>query len=86
MSLKAEPLARFVSVDGSFSFSYPADWEVKSKPVRTHVDEILIKGTNKRQVAVVIDRVKLDKLETFGTFQRPTRVSIWNSDLNFESG
>ena len=58
---------RVVAGDGSFSFVAPEGFAAKPKPVQTHVAELLYKDENKREIGVIVDRVKLDSLTSFGT-------------------
>lgn len=51
-----------------FAFDYPESFELSSKPVKTHLEEVLVKK-GKRQVGVVVDRIKISNLDEFGTPQ-----------------
>ena len=62
----ANAASRFVASDGSFEFDYDEGFVESSKPVKTHVEEVLVKQ-GKRQVGVVVDRVKINSLEDFGS-------------------
>lgn len=61
--------ATFTSQDGRYSFEYDDGFVPSSKPVKTHLDEVLVKGPGKRQIGVVVDRVKIKSLEDFGSPQ-----------------
>ena len=49
-----------------FAFDAPDGFEAKPKPVKTHAAEVLYKN-GKREIGVVVDRVKLDRLVDFGS-------------------
>ena len=49
-----------------FAFDAPDGFEAKPKPVKTHAAEVLYKN-GKREIGVVVDRVRIEKLEDFGT-------------------
>jgi len=50
-----------------YSLTFPNDWKAGNKPVRTHLDEINIKGSGGSELGVSVDPVKIDSLEAFGT-------------------
>jgi len=54
--------------DGKWSFTYPPDWEVSNKLVKTHFQELEVKSTTikKCTVGIAVDPIKLDSLENFG--------------------
>ena len=58
---------RIVAADGSYAFVAPEAFASKPKPVKTHLDEVIYKDTNKREIGVIVDRVKLDRLVDFGS-------------------
>lgn len=64
--VQSQTTKKVVSASGDFEFQYPPTFEVKSKPVRTHLEEVLVKS-GKRQIGVVVDRIKIDSLDDFGT-------------------
>ncbi|CAN8062755.1 unnamed protein product [Agarophyton chilense] len=55
-----------------FSFSYPSNWSVKKKPIKTHLSEVIV--TSDKDAAttagLVVDSVKLSSIESFGTPQQ----------------
>lgn len=65
-TVQSQETKKVVSESGDFEFQYPQTFEVKSKPVRTHLEEVLVKS-GKRQIGVVVDRIKIDSLDDFGT-------------------
>ena len=58
---------RVVAADGAFAFVAPETFNAKPKPVKTHLDEVIYKDENRREIGVVVDRVKLDRLVDFGS-------------------
>lgn len=52
-----------------FSFSYPSDWAVKKKPIKTHLSEVLVTSTadSSTTAGIVVDAVKIDTIDKFGT-------------------
>ncbi|KAJ8604658.1 hypothetical protein CTAYLR_006516 [Chrysophaeum taylorii] len=65
VAIAANPTTnKFSSRD--FEFEYTSDFEIKPKPVKTHLDEVLVKN-GKRQIGVVVDPVKLASLADFGS-------------------
>ena len=63
-------------VDDQFSYrlAYPDDWKDGSKPVKTHLHELLLSSPTGRGVklGVTVDPVKIDSLEAFGTLEQTT--------------
>ncbi|CAN0152634.1 unnamed protein product, partial [Discosporangium mesarthrocarpum] len=57
------------SPDGSFQLSYPTGFVGFSKPLKTHKEEVNFKSEDTKgyEVGVVVDPVKLESLEKFGT-------------------
>ena len=49
-----------------FAFDAPDGFEAKPKPVKTHAAEVLYKN-GKREIGVVVDRVRIEQLSDFGT-------------------
>ena len=54
--------------DGKWSFTYPSDWEVSNKLVKTHFQELEVKSATikKCTVGIAVDPIKLESLESFG--------------------
>jgi hypothetical protein len=54
-------LSRFVSADKSFGFEYPMDLKISNKPIKTHLDEVLLQSPTKKgfQCGVVVRRARL---------------------------
>lgn len=52
-----------------YSFDYPSSWVVKKKPIRTHLSEVNVTSDRESStsVGVVVDNVKIDSIEDFGT-------------------
>lgn len=63
---RAEDAELLTSASGDFEFRYPATYAIKSKPVKTHLEEVIVKS-GKRQIGVVVDPIKIDSLEDFGS-------------------
>ena len=80
-SLPLAPMRAFADValgevdlnDEKFAYrlTYPAGWTPASKPVKTHLSELLIKSPVKGvSLGVSIDPVKIETLEQFGTAEQ----------------
>ena len=71
----AEPDLELVSYKGpislGFSFSYPPQWPVKKKPIKTHLSEVLVSNPDDSSTTagIVVDAVKIDSIDNFGTPQ-----------------
>ncbi len=54
-----------------FSFRYPADWNVKKKPIKTHLSEVIVSSNKAASTSagLVVDMVKINSIENFGTAQ-----------------
>lgn len=52
-----------------YSFDYPSSWAVKKKPIRTHLSEVIVTSNQESSTSagVVVDNVKIDSIEEFGT-------------------
>lgn len=52
-----------------FSFSYPSEWSVKKKAIKTHLSEVLVTSNRESSTTagLVVDAVKIDAIENFGT-------------------
>ena len=68
----AEALAKRVDTQNGYSLSYPEDWSDASKPVRTHLHELLLSSPRGGGVklGVTIDPVTIDSLEAFGNLDQ----------------
>lgn len=54
-----------------FSFTYPSNWRVKKKPIKTHLSEVIVTSDqdSTTSAGLVVDAVKIDSIEKFGTPQ-----------------
>lgn len=52
-----------------FSFNYPSSWEVKKKPIKTHLSEVIVTSNQEPSTTagLVVDTVKIDAIDKFGT-------------------
>lgn len=52
-----------------FTFSYPASWKVKKKPIKTHLSEVIIASEIEPSTTagLVVDSVKIGAIDEFGT-------------------
>lgn len=52
-----------------FSFSYPSEWIVKKKPIKTHLSEVIVTSDKETSTSagLVVDAVKIDAIDKFGT-------------------
>lgn len=52
-----------------FTFSYPSSWNVKKKPIKTHLSEVIVTSDKESSTTagIVVDSVKIDAIDKFGT-------------------
>lgn len=52
-----------------FTFSYPASWNVKKKPIQTHLSEVIVTSDKEPSTTagIVVDSVKIDAIDKFGS-------------------
>lgn len=72
-TLAEDAVAAFSTYKGpvslGYSFSYPSSWNLKKKPIKTHLSEIIVTDDSEASTSagVVVDAVKIDSIDTFGT-------------------
>ena len=69
----ASELAERVDAEYAYRLAYPSDWSDASKPVRTHLHELLLSapaGEARMKLGVTVDPVKIDSLEAFGNLDQ----------------
>jgi hypothetical protein len=71
-SAAAAALSERVDSQFGYRLAYPDDWSDASKPVRTHLHELLLSSPQGRGVklGVTVDPVKIDSLEAFGNLDQ----------------
>ena len=72
----ADGVLEYKSDKFGYSLSYPSGWKPGNKPVRTHLDEINIKGAGGSELGVSVDPVKIDSLASFGTAKEVAKKVI----------
>jgi hypothetical protein len=74
MSTAADALTDRADAQFAYRVSYPDDWTDASKPVRTHLHELLLSSPQGSGVklGITVDPVKIESLEAFGTLDEVT--------------